>query len=220
MQALELLIIPFMLLIGRPSNTAISEIEQPSHAPLRNFLPSSLRQLTLIMHPLTAPLVTDEAILSCIPPDSDATDAPSTSFVQEVNIVYGREFQYATLPLNFWQIKHDFRLRGVQCNYTLPYCIDYATVNDGSFDKEHVEMVTEELSTHGLKGLEMAQHFGDVSEELEARLYKLLGLDEDKVLTKEERDIMFMDDGKDGGVDNTGIRSLRDLADRLYGRTR
>lgn len=220
LQALEVLIIPYMLLMGRPSNTTIAASTTPPYIPMRAVLPRSLARLTLLMHPWTAPLVTEEAILSCIPLDNGDTKPLGNSSIQEVKIMYDRGFEYSTLPLNFWQIKHDLRQRGIRCDYQMRFAIAYAEVCDGSFDEEQLDVVAQELSTYGLKGLEMAQHFGDASEDLETRLYKLLGLDEDKLLTKEEREIMFLDDDDNKDVDGTVHQSLRNLADHLYVRTR
>jgi hypothetical protein len=184
---LEVLAIPFLLLMGRPSHGA-------SYPQMRDVLPPNLTTLRLGMHPEHSYGADAETILSCVRADTDPAFDSSLSVVElRYDGMYG---WYTTLPMDFWEIKNVLLQHGISFEYTLCNAVEYDCRNF-AFVKEHIEEVAQGLSAYGMKGVEMAAHFCLDDEErpidqLVEGVFSILNLDKDKPLTQKERNVLFL----------------------------
>jgi hypothetical protein len=199
LQNLEVLAIPFLLLMGRPPHGA-------SYPQMRDVLPLNLTTLRLGMHPYCSDDADAETILSCVPADTDRAFDSSLSIVElHYDGMYG---WYVTLPMDFWEIKNGLLQHSISFEYTLRNAVEFDCFNSG-FIKENIEEVAQDLAAYGMKGVEMAthirqDHYDNTIDQLVDEIYSILNLDQDTKLTQKERKILFL------GPDNEAV-SLRDL---------
>jgi hypothetical protein len=174
--ALAILSVPFMLLMGRPSLTALANCTQTLYPRMCDVLPTKLRRLFLNMSPWTAPGTDDDTILDLMPV-VHKDDFRVNLSLQYVNIAYDYMKWDAPLPLHFWTIKSFFRKYHVHFDYLIreDYNFDYDYDDSSTSDERQIDIVARELARHGTKGIEVARHFDSRAIELMTKVRVLLG---------------------------------------------
>jgi hypothetical protein len=191
--ALQVLVAPIHLLIGRPSETTKTKSTQPIAPLMRHVIPPNLTRLSLSMHPWTSPAASADTILDCMPANDADEEQRKKCLIRNVQLRYEPKLLEIPLSLNFWEIERSFRQRGVDFEYVISNAIDFNYGQD-EWDEEQLDAVARYLSTYGVKGIEIAGHFAGFEELLVKRIRKILGHGENKVPTYEESDMMVLYD--------------------------
>jgi hypothetical protein len=191
LNALQVLVVPIHLLIGRPPRTTETKSTQPITPLMRHVIPPNLTHLSLSMRPSTSPAASANTILDCMPAN-DANEE-EREILRNVQLRYEQMLLDFPLSLNFWEIERSFRQRGVDFVYVIIDAIDFDYGED-DWNEEQLDAAAHRLSAYGVKGLEMAGHFAGFEEPLVKRISKILGFEEDKVPTYEESEMMILYD--------------------------
>ncbi|KAH7361221.1 hypothetical protein BKA66DRAFT_212072 [Pyrenochaeta sp. MPI-SDFR-AT-0127] len=204
LSSLKLLVVPWMLLMGRPPASSVINGTYKSYPRMRHLLPPNLEELSLSMSPWTAPGVSEEILLSSLPRKPYETDMKTS--LQNFNIRYYSLIWGTSLPCNFWNVKHAYRRSGVAFSYTIFGASRYDVDDIVPSNWDFISMA-DELATHGPKAMEMAWHFGTIGEELVGKVAERLGLELSWLESEEGRRIMFLDDGEQDEAEGDETRN-------------
>jgi hypothetical protein len=177
LEALEMLDVPFKLLAGKPCQSDIVNGTQLWYPDIRKVLPTELERLWLSMCWRTATGESIETLREMLLVDvRDKQTNNNKLNTPGVHINFDLTVWNVQFPLKLWDIEQLFKQYGVGFEYRI---WNANNIDDGR--EEELDTVARDLWEHGLKGVEMAQHFINAEKELAEAMQRLDLIREEKL---------------------------------------